>query len=218
MVRRYAKRRKRLEPLKVKHESKIERGARVRVKGYVGGFVSLENCVRYFPGKVIRVRRTPGVGDEGNTYDVLLDSGTKKTGQRRDQVYLDFEEPPPAKTHEEELRVQALLDGTLSPEGEEQQGEEDEEPTFQALANTKKLAGRLVTKFKGGGSGDGEEDGDGPTRGRSRGSTRGSTRGSSRDGLTSALNAKLKARREDLASRGSIPSRASSRRRTPGFT
>jgi hypothetical protein len=204
VVRRYAKRRKRLEPLKVKHESKIERGARVRVKAYVGGFVSLENCVRYYPGKVIRVRRTPGVGDEGNTYDVLLDSGTKRTGQRRDQVYMEFEEPPSAKTHKEELRLQALLDGTLlEDEGEEK----DEEPTFQALVNTKKLANRLMTKFKGDG-GEGE----------SRGSTRGSTRGSSRDGLTSALNAKLKAKREDLASRGSIASRASSRLRTPGFT
>ena len=174
--------------------------------------------MRYFPGKVIRVRRVPGTGDECNTFDILLDSGSKRTGQRRDQIFLEWEDVPSAKTHEEELEQQAILDGTAV--AEEKPG--DEMPGLAEVTNAKRYANKMVSMFKGAENDDITERGvsRGSMRGSTRGSMRGSTRGSSRgsDGLTNALNAKLKSKREDLLSRGSVPSRASSRRRTPGFT
>ena len=75
VVKAYERRRKRLMPLKFKHEARIVKGDRVRVKGYVGGFVSLQNCVRWYPGTVLRARKN-------HTFDVLLDDGKKDDCQR----------------------------------------------------------------------------------------------------------------------------------------
>ncbi len=220
VVKAYERRRKRLMPLKFKHEAHIVKGDRVRVKGYVGGFVSLQNCVRWYPGTVLRARKN-------HTFDVLLDDGMKKTGCRRDQVLLDAEDTPNNSDDEgggdpfAHRNKQADAD-----DGEFVLG-------FAEAANAKKMASRLLDSIatpaelaqrkatrgleRGESRASSEQEHRG-ARGSSRGSGGSRSRGSTRDGLSAAFGAKLANKRADLLSRGSVPSRLSSAPRTPGPT
>ena len=75
VVRTFARRQKRLQPMKTKFQTKIEKGDRVKIKSFVGGFVSLKTVVRYYPGTVVRVRR---INESTETFDLLLDDGVKR--------------------------------------------------------------------------------------------------------------------------------------------
>jgi hypothetical protein len=197
VVRTFARRQRRLQPLKTKHQSQIEKGDRIKVKSFVGGFVSLKTVLRYYPGVVLRVRKSEHIGDE--TYDILLDDGVKRTGSRRDQILLEFQdEPDPIKEEEEKLK--ALI---------AQQKEEEPEIGFAVIVNTKKMVGNMLAKI-------GKLPADDP---RNNIASRGSSNVSSnQDGVHAALKTRLDKKRQDLLSRGSLPSRASSRMRTPGPT
>ena len=198
VVKTYARRMLRLQPLKTKHQSRIEKGDRVKIRKIVGGFVSHETVIRYYPGTIIRVRKY----EHTETFDILLDDGVKTTGARRDQVLLEFQDEQNIEEEKEKL-----LFG-------EDESEDNEEPAvgFAEIANTKKLMGKMLSSI-------GKLPADDPRNNLtgSRGSTRGSNT-SSQDGLHATLQVKLNKKRAEMASRGTIASRASSKPRTPGPT